>query len=152
MIFRIKEPHYIQRLGQVLHSWRGTPYRAGQQCKQHGVDCVGFVCRVLDEMRSRDVTMFDRFPAELAFHDRERAVASVAALVQRFAPVVWVKDNSVEPGDVLVVEPMHALVVGIEPHHYWHASTLAGVVRSGDDYFAQHRVTHVLRAQDRGNW
>ena len=40
------------RLQDVLRGWEGTPYRAGAQAKGRdgGVDCVRFVCGVLDEL------------------------------------------------------------------------------------------------------
>lgn len=148
---------YRHRLQRILYEWHGTPYRAGWQLKKVGTDCVRFTCGVLDELCHREATEIETLPFDASLHDREGAIRGMLAIRQRFRPNEQVKDEFIEPGDILVVGPKgspgHAMLVGCQPHHYWHASSIARqVVRSGEDYFHLQEVFAVIRYGMREGW
>lgn len=149
---------YRPRLDAINARWRGTPYRAGQQVAGVGVDCMRYVCAVLDELHRRPASPVDAIPPDAAMHDREGAIAAMHAMVSRFRPCEFVHDEWLEPGDVVLVGPKlgapgHALLVGTEPHVYWHASSEAGsVCRVGSSYLERHPIGYVLRSSARKGW
>jgi cell wall-associated NlpC family hydrolase len=142
-------------LTALIEKWKGTPYRRGQQCPGVGVDCVGFVCGMLDGLTGRSPTQFDRFPSDTAFHTREGAIAAIYAIRDRFRPNSTILDEFMEPGDVVLVGPggagSHAMLVGNGPHEFWHAS-MAGVVKAGSNYFGENKIHGVIRADEREGW
>lgn len=138
-----------ERLEAILAGWAGTPYMAGQAQRGVGVDCVRFVCAVLDELQGvvREVATL---PSDAAMHTRRGAIGVMRTIRKRFAPNDPVRDGSLEPGDVIVVGPSdggpgHAMIVGTRKNELWH-STGRNVHRSGLA-FAQgyNRVFRVYR-------
>ena len=115
------------RLEEILLSWRGTPYREGQQCKGYGADCVRFVCAVLDELDG-DYRKFKTLPSDASLHSPESARASMKQIMKIFMPHLPVKDNTAEPGDILITGPKrggpgHAMIVGFRRNTLWEATS-----------------------------
>lgn len=118
-----------ERLARILESWDGTPYSAGNQMKgpQGGVDCVRFVCGVLDELYGWRRSDLPELPNDVALHSRESAIASMKFIRRLYEPNASVEDGRLEPGDVIVAAmlgggPGHALIVGARPNTIWHAT------------------------------
>lgn len=113
-------------LGGVLAGWKGTPYRSGQQCKGYGVDCVRFVCAVLDELEGKS-RGFKTLPPDAALHAPEVARLVMRRIMRTFWPWDSVLDGTAEPGDVLVAGPRHggpghAIIVGPTRNTLWEAT------------------------------
>lgn len=145
------------RLGLVLEQWQGTPYRAGQQVRGMGVDCVRFVAAVLDELRGT-TTPIETLPNDASMHTREGAIASMLNIKRAFMPCELVGDNSLEPGDVLVTGPRdggpgHALIVGDQMNVLWESSN-TGVRRVGKSALARngYELFYAYRLANRDTW
>jgi len=130
-----QDPVVAQRLREILNSWRGTPYRAGQQRKGVGVDCVRFVCGVYDELQNTE-TPIQALPGDLALHKPDSARAAMRLLLRSFGGRVAEVGEQIflSPGDTIVSGmpgggPGHAMIVGPWPE-IWHASR-SGVVQTG---------------------
>lgn len=54
----------------ILLKWEGTPYLSGQRIPGRGVDCVGFLCGVLDELFGLDPDKLP--PSELGLSETLR--------------------------------------------------------------------------------
>ena len=126
----------MSRLVEVLKSWEGTPYMAGQAVKEVGVDCVRFVASVVAELQGRDLGRLN-LPMDAAFHHPAKARRALQILLETFPheEVSWLER---EPGDVLILSPPgggpgHAMIVG-SAADLWHA-TQGGVRRSGLSIF-----------------
>lgn len=125
-----------RRIGEVLESWRRTPYAEAQRCKGVGVDCVRFVCSVFDELDGRVGIPLDEVPPDTAMHAPETARAAMRKIIEAYGPAESVPlDRPLHPGDLVVAGPPdggpgHALFVGAAPNTLWHASR-GGVVWTG---------------------
>ena len=145
------------KLLQVCEKWEGTPYMSGQCMPGVGVDCVRWICAVLDEMhgvRSEvPPTIRDR-----AMHDREGALALVET-VRGFYPgskQLDPQDRQVEPGDVLLTGhprggPGHAILVGPLPNTLWQA-TAGGVHWGGLGLLHTYQHLHAILRPDKSSW
>lgn len=137
-------PEYETRLAAILASWNGTPYMAGQQCRGVGVDCVRFVCAVLDELYRQEPVPIETLPSDAALHARESAIGAMKKIRDCYMPNDAIEDGTMEPGDILVTGPAnggpgHAMIVGTRPNQLWHA---AG---DGVHVTALHASVHVFR-------
>lgn len=146
------------RLESVLQSWRGTPYSLGQQCKGVAVDCVRFVCAVLDEMYQQPYQTIDRLPDDIAFHSRERAIDAFRMIMRLYPDHTSVKTDEVEPGDVLICGsksggPGHAMIAGTRQSILWHSNSHE-VVQTGLAFpqAGMYHLHRVLRANDKRKW
>lgn len=148
---------FMDRLGVVLRAWEGTPYMAGQQAKKVGVDCVRFVCSVLDEMYRLPRTATPRLPPDKAMHDRKGAIG-VMRLIKRLYPhhIRVPIGQPVQPMDIIVVGhltggPGHAILVGNRPNTLWQAGT-RGVHYTGLGLAGQwQHIFRIYRFTDREN-
>lgn len=120
----------VAKLKHILNSWAGTPYGEGQQCrgKTGSVDCVRFVCAVLDELDGGTRRKVVTLPHDTAMHSPESARASMRRIMRLFMPHRPVTDKRVEPGDVLVTGPRHggpghAMIVGFQKNTIWEATS-----------------------------
>jgi len=143
-------------LNGVLLSWEGTPYQTAQQCKGAGVDCVRFVCGVLDELYGlkTDITTL---PRDAQMHNAAEAMKVARLIKALYEPNKLVQDNVIEPGDVIVVGPAeggpgHTLIVGPQKNTVWQVNSWA-VCRTGMSFLlADQRRFFVLRCQTRDKW
>ena len=123
-------------LSDLLCAWEGTPYMAGSQGMQMGVDCVRFVSAVLDTVLGKS-TPIQALPQDVAFHNRARSVAAVRQLLREFGPHEEVSEGGVlRPCDVVVVGsprggPGHAILVGTEKNTLWQSDCDTGVCKGG---------------------
>jgi len=114
------------RLETILKSWKGTPYSRGQRCKGMGVDCVRFICSVLDELEGLEPRPPRSLPADESLKYPKSARASIKRLLAPFRPYYTITDKRVEPGDVLVTGPIaggpgHVIIVGPRKGTVWQA-------------------------------
>lgn len=145
-------------LDRILREWKDTPYISCGTEKGVGVDCVRFVCAVLDEWFGQERVDLDRLPPDTAMHNRAGAVKTMRKIVRRYEPVedVLGKDNDIYPGDVIVVGgagPGHAMIVGAQRNTLWQSS-LHGVHYTGialavdhEHLFAHFRIQETLKWQ-----
>jgi len=142
-------------LAEEILSWEGTPYMHGQQVKKVGVDCVRFVCSVLDNLQTTQ-TNFATLPQDAAMHSRGGAIRSMLNIKRRFQART-VRDHSMQPGDIVVVGPPnggpgHALIVGFRPNTLWHAANPA-VHQTGIGFIVgEQKVFRVYRLLNRHLW
>lgn len=145
-----------RRLMKIMLEWEGTPYMSGQQMKGVGVDCVRFVCGVLDECYGTK-TLTPRDVQDVALHNRKGAIRTMRAMRKLFPNHQKVTDLVVEPGDVIITGersggPGHAIIVGAEENTLWQAM-YHGVQRCGlgliQDY---QRVFRIYRFKDKHTW
>lgn len=156
-------PRWIDRLTpearvaleRPLLAWERTPYRSGQQARGAGVDCVRFVCAILDELFGK-TTPIETLPQDAALHARATAILVMKKIRQLYQPAERVTDGTLEPGDVLVTSrpgggPGHALIAGPRRWELWE-STLDGVHRTGLGGLADWQLEHVFRPSDKASW
>lgn len=143
------------RMRAILQSWEGTPYRLHSNNRVLGVDCVNFVCLVLDELfRRLESSQPPKIAGDLAMHDPEKARAGMRELLERYTPWVTVEASQIEPGDVFVTGtkkggPGHAMIAGPSPHELWHVDGKQ-VCRTGCSFpvggvYVLHRVFRSTR-------
>lgn len=116
----------MEAVSRAVRRWARTPYMAGQATPQAGVDCVRFVCCVLDDLEGQKVEI-ERLPQDMALHDRESAIAALRTIMRLYPTFEQVDDGYAEPGDVVIVGhvaggPGHALIVGPRRNTMWHAA------------------------------
>lgn len=145
------------RLDEVCRSWEHTPYMPGQREKGEGVDCVRFVCAVLDEMYG----VHHEIPREVqdkSLHDPAGAL-KVTDLVRDYYPDhvdLPADDRGVEPGDVIITGhaqggPGHAIIVGAQRNTMWQASRVA-VRMGGLGLISQYQQIFTIVRPDKSLW
>lgn len=113
-------------LREAIEGWAGTPYLEDTQCPGVGVDCVRFVCAILDVLsgQSTDISVM---PQDIALHSPEGARASMRQIMSNYRPYLNLGANAfVRGGDIVVVGhrdggPGHAMIVGPDRNTLWHA-------------------------------
>lgn len=124
----------------VLWEWRQTPYIHGAALKGIGADCVGFVCKVVDQLYGIDT--YSKRPFYSAAHGFRDCNAN-AELV-RFFRTNWPSEViepaldgklEVEPGDIIVTRASlgvgHISMVGPVKNTVWHSTQGSGVEMIG---------------------
>jgi len=151
------ESHLEARLHYVLTSWVGTSYHPGWQCKGAGVDCVRFVCGVLDELYGV-TTPIETLPPDTAMHNARGAVGVMHKIKVLYKPNMAVRDGTISPGDVVVMGPRdggpgHALIAGPSRNTLWHSTGL-GVQVTGLGFAdgIHNKIYRVFRCGDRDLW
>ena len=145
-----------ERAREILDSWEGTRYMAGVQGKQMGVDCVRFVCGVLDELLGTQTPLIT-LPQDASFHSPDKGRKAVKEILRAFGPYEAIKDV-VRPLDILVISnghvsgPGHAIMVGHQKNTLWQSSS-SGVSWGGfalaEDYQVLHRVYRLKNLEER---
>ena len=101
----LQPPEAEIALDRVLRSWLGTPYIIGQRLRGVGADCVQLVVGILDQLERRVVpSIVPRLPWNCAIHSVRAAFSTVRAIRTAF-PSFVVRDDVVEPGDILIPRP-----------------------------------------------
>jgi len=145
-------------LERAIGKWQGTPYRVGQQSPGVGVDCVRFVCAVLDDVTGR-TTPIETLPQDASMHARTSAILTMKKIKQLYMPNAEVADGTIEAGDLLITAPEgggpgHVLIAGPKPWHLWE-STATGVRRTGLGGLttgAAQRLQYVYRITNKDTW
>lgn len=144
-------------LAAALLPWEGTPYLVGQQTRGAGVDCVRFVCGVLDELYGKK-TPIETLPQDAALHVPGRATVAMGRIWKLYQPNIEVLDGTIEPGDILITGrlgagPGHAMIAGPRRWILWestndgvHYTGLGGIAASG------HVLSHVFRPLNKRKW
>lgn len=148
----------LAALERAIGRWQGTPYRVGQQTPGMGVDCVRFVCGVLDDVTGRQ-TPIETLPQDAAMHARTSAILAMKRIKQLYQPNAEVHDGTIESGDLLITAlpgggPGHVLIAGAKPWHLWE-STATGVRRTGLGGLttgAAQQLHYVYRITNKGTW
>ena len=151
----------MRRIEEVCESWVDTPYMAGQQGKgpQGGVDCIRFVCGVLDELFG-EAHEIPRTVQDISMHNIKGALR-VMKLIQDFYPEHESLDlpttRFVQPGDVIVVGqaqggPGHAILVGAQQNTLYQALK-KGVKKCGFGFVTYYQQPFaILRVKDPTLW
>lgn len=145
------------RISEVLDSWLGTPYAAGQAAKGLAIDCVRFVAGVLDELnhRKQQQLHYLRLPSDLGMHNRREALRGLRLFRRAYEPNEMVNDFVIEPGDVLMTGPAdggptHAEFAGTRRNTFYHATidgvTVTGILKPVGTQFA------VIRPMNKEEW
>lgn len=148
-------PHAEAALERALAPWLGTPYRVGQQAPGVGVDCVRFVCAVLDSVTKKR-TPIHTLPQDAALHARTSAILAMKKIKRLYEPNEEATDGAIESGDLLITAhpgggPGHVLIAGAKPWHLWE-STMDGVHRTGLGGLAPMRLDYVYRPKHKERW
>lgn len=150
-------PEIEPRLQEVLHAWDRTPYHAGWQAPGLGVDCVRFVCGVLDALHGTS-TPLATLPPDAAMHDPKGAARTMRLIRKSFPEHETIRSGHLEPGDVIVAGPAvggpgHAMIAGYQRNTIWH-STGIGVQRTGLGFVCSYhsRVFRIYRHKDKRSW
>jgi len=144
-------------VNNVLTSWLNTPYAVGQQTKGSGVDCVRFVCAVLDELQGRDFREIPKLPPDASLHDRASSFRVMRMILEKYQPLENITNGTLEPGDALVLGPPnggpgHAMFAGVVPNTLYHA-TPAGVHQCGLTFSAAYcKLFRIFRCQQKDQW
>lgn len=90
------------RVEEVIASWEYTPHRDGHCLKKQGADCRGFAVGVLDDFYGTCFApLLPRLPPDSGHHSALPGLRVISWLRHRF-PTKLVRDNTIEPGDILV--------------------------------------------------
>lgn len=157
-VFKGDRDAALDRMRRILSEWEDTPYLAGRQVKKAGVDCVRFVCAVLDELYgiNRDVKTVLNLPQDVSLHDRAGAFSAMRAIKELYGHDD-VEGLVVQPGDVFVVGettggPGHAIFVGPDENTLWQAGSRK-VHKTGLAFVQDaQRVFRVYRPRERRKW
>ena len=146
------------RLETVLQSWKGTPYKLGQQCKGIAIDCVRLVCGVLDEMYQQPYQKVEVLRDDVAFHSRQAASDGFHTIMRLYPNHSGIRGNEVEPGDILICGskqggPGHAMIAGTRQSILWHTNSHK-VVQTGLAFpqAGMYHLHRVLRSNDKDKW
>jgi hypothetical protein len=91
-----------KRINIFADYWRGTPYMPGVRVKGVGVDCAQLVPSFLDFMyQNEGETPIPRMSGDVGVHNHRAAWGTVKA-VRLGYPSFVVRDNTIEPGDIII--------------------------------------------------
>lgn len=135
------EAEHVSKVEEILKSWLGTKYVLGCQKKGVGVDCVRFVCGVLDELYFGQIKQGHTYlPPDRALNSPETAWKAMRQIVKRYDPVEFESYSGgtmvVRPGDALITGPSnggpgHCMIVGPKKPYLWHSLINYGVCFTG---------------------
>lgn len=152
---RKPEPWY-QRYEDILRSWEGTPWVAGQCVRGKCTDCVRFVIAVLDEMYVIKAPLIPRKNQQFSYHNREAAFELAHMIATRYPSEVIKDSKDIMPADVVVVRnseeggPGHVLLAGVMPFSLWHCAQDVGVCRTSLTQFKI--VEKIWRPLEKSRW
>ena len=152
------DPRIEHRLMQVLQSWLGTPYMAGQQARGIGVDCVQLVGAVYDELyRLPARTVIPRLPPTIGIHNARAGFRTAKAIRDNF-PSRVARGAIIEPGDVLIVRGTglsrgprlmgHTMIAGVKAFTAFHAVPQVGVTLGATTV----EIVRIYRPLEKERW
>lgn len=126
----LSAPEHSKILGRLeaeLESWNGTPFIQGLEMKGLGVDCVHFICAVLDVMyRQKRSVEIPRARYDAAM--RPGGNQDVISTIRHMYPAhEIIKDRRLQPGDIALTGPSgslaagHVVIAGPRENTFWHA-------------------------------
>lgn len=148
-------PCIEDRFKSCMKAWLGTPYLKGKRERRGGADCVQFAAGLYDDLFRRDkkspVRVLHTF---ISLHNPLKAFGAARDLQNQFA-LVPVKDNTVQPGDCLILElepghPGHLAIVGWDFGTIVHAVAGPGVNMSSIE--ACGKISKVFRPGGKQQW
>lgn len=149
-----------KRITDICESWMGTPYMKGQRCKGTGVDCVQFMCGVLDELHNRPLgsTEIDRLSPDTGANDHNGIFGERILLqIMKLNPVEKLGAFCLQPGDILICKlgkgggGGHAMVVGGNKNILYHACNGERQVTRRGFGSVSHGL-HAYRFKNRADW
>ena len=147
------DPKIQERLEDVIMPWKGTPYMTGQQICGVGVDCVRFVCAVLDDLYGMRRQGVEHMPYDTCLHNPEGARRVMKKVLSRYDHETLNTFRSVEPGDILMVgvngAPGHAMIIG-KRNQLWHQSGKSVVMTSA--IFPVWKPVKLCRPKNKDLW
>lgn len=143
------------KLYTLFERWQGTPYMAGNQCKQRGVDCIRWVTAILDKMYSIPPTNITTLPSDASFHNKRGAMKAMVQIKRLYPHCKVLRHEPMEPGDLVIVGPPgggpgHAMLVGTQKNTLWHCTPQSGVCKTGWSLAVGHQhIFRIYRAKNR---
>lgn len=148
------------RIEKFADLWVKTPYMNGQRVRGVGVSCAELAIAFLDDMARRtEPTKIPRFGGDSSQHSPDAGLGVMKAIMSSH-PLDLVQDNSIEPGDMLLVgvNPQtredrpagHAMIALPRPATLLHAVPEIGVTRTSVG--AANRILKVFRPQEKITW
>lgn len=148
------------RIDIVLMSWLFTPYMSGQRVRKIGVDCVQFIPAIYDTLFSNaKPTPAPRLGPDSGIHNNRIGFCVVSALKAPF-DMFTVRDQTIEPGDVLVtrgfLDPYgpermgHAVIAGKRPFSIFHADMTLGVCETS--IHSMPGILRIYRTRRKSEW
>ncbi len=141
---------------RVCSSWAGTPYKEGAFSRGVAVDCVHFMGCVFDELfKTSRVDQIKSLRGDVSLHDREGVLRAMRAVLTVY-PNERVRGLFLQPGDIVVTGPKnggpgHVMISGLRGH-LWHATSAAGVSRTGYGLPSGHIYYSTFRPSGREVW
>ncbi len=149
-----------KRIAKFLLEWEGTPYMSGQMRAgpDGGADCIRFMAAFASAMFRKDLGTPERLPQDASMHSRKGAIAGMRAILRMYPTMRPIRDNDLQPGDILAVGPKdggpsHIFIVGYKPNTLWHAINEVGVCWTGWSLMKDHmKVFRTYRFKNRREW
>lgn len=110
-------PEANRRMEQFFAMWERTTYMPGNRVRGVGTDCAQLVPAFLDFMyRTGRRTEIPRLAPDTGVHNRNAAWNTVRAVRKAF-PSHVVRDNTIEPGDIVLTRATHDWTGPQNPGH-----------------------------------
>lgn len=146
---------------QFVEIWKNTPYMPGARVRGVGSDCAQLVPAFLDYMYRRGgKTPIPRMSGDVGVHNHRAAWGTVKA-VRLAYPSEVVRDNVIEPGDIIITRSTHdwstparhghAMIAMPEPFSALHATSLSGVAMTSTTV-TQGGIVRVFRLKEKHLW
>jgi cell wall-associated NlpC family hydrolase len=123
-------PQKIQKLLDVLQSWKGTPFMDHVARKGVGADCVQFVLAVLIECGQMPKIEWPRYTIR---HGGQKMADAWIEWVNKRSAGIEVSVDSLQAGDVILFSNLkignHVAIISQQPY-FWHALIRYGVIEN----------------------
>lgn len=157
----IRDAAYItKKIDVICNSWVNTPYMPGQRCKNVGVDCVQFICGVLDELNNRPCgsTEISRLSQDTGANDHDGMHgAIIAKQIMKLNPAKRLDVFCLQPGDLVVCKlgryggGGHTMIVSGQKNVLYHACNVERKVTKRG-FGSIKNGLHAYRFLNRNNW
>lgn len=146
---------------KTMKAWMDTPYHGGQRARKIAVDCEQLIPGLLDMLFKRPTpTPLARQSPDAGTHSLRASFRSIVSLRRNF-PCKLIRDGSVEPGDIVLVNVSsagpqmgrtrlrHAMMVGVKPMTAIHAAFQHKVCMTS---LATSQIVRTYRPQNKESW